>query len=65
METCFELSTHYFDTMINYYLFQKLKFIGKGEINHLIVILEVTYSKFKYCLHTMLIHASFVHINTS
>ena len=40
-ETGIELMTSYFDTMLNYRLSQKLKLLGNGEFNHLIISLTV------------------------
>lgn len=54
VDTWFKLRTTCFDIIINYHLSQKLKQIGDGEFNHLIIVLTTKKSKTKgYNLQAM------------
>lgn len=54
VDTWFKLRNTCFDIIINYHLSQKLKQIGDGEFNHLIIVLTTKKSKTKgYNLQAM------------
>ena len=48
VETEFEFMTTCSDTMINYWLSQKLKLLGKSEFKHLTIILTQLIANFRF-----------------